>query len=319
MITNKQKPQTHQSGNTGLLILQWLTYAFWGWTIFFTSMLASNVLSHYMTQGNDDISSLYVVSGVLLLLPISVLCNWLYTKQEPVKKVGAASLILIIHAVLFALFSIGALTVVIFSLLQLLINSGDTSSIQITLYSGIIVASLYSILFLRTINPEYPRFGQKYFLATMVTFIGTALIFGFVGPVNSALVTRDDRLIDNNLYQIQSEIDSYVMQNKQLPDSLEKLKLSGDTKIIVDRELLTYMPNEKSPIVKEDITTYYYQLCATYVKANIVVDSYSSPSIYNESTKDEDGYSPYQDFDHPAGEYCYKLSSVYDSSSPVKR
>jgi len=298
----------HKTSNPGLIILQWLTYAFWGWTVFATSLLASNVLSHFLTDNNDDSFASYAIAAVLVLLPISIICNIFYTKKEPEKKIGAASIIMIIHAVLFALLSIGAVITIVVSLVQLLISSSDTTSTQIALYSAIIVAILYGVIFLRTLNIAKPIWFRKLFLGFMIITIGIISIFSVVGPVNGAIVTRDDRLIDGSLSNIQATIDNYVINQNQLPKTLKDIDLTGDAKKIVDNNLVQYTPNTKAPVIVSDTSKYYYQLCVTYKKKSLNNDIYAASYA---SSNDSDGYSSYvSTYYHPAGKYCYKLTST---------
>src|SRR5680860_463031 len=98
----------------GIIVLQWLTYAFWGLTVFATSLLSASVIAYFITPTNNNDFSAYATAAVLVLLPISVICDIFYSKQEPEHKTGASSIIMIIHAVFFALFSIGALIAIVF-------------------------------------------------------------------------------------------------------------------------------------------------------------------------------------------------------------
>ncbi len=297
-----------QSTNTpGTIILQWLTYAFWGWAVFFASLLAGNVFAHYLIANNDDSLSLYALAGVIIILPIALICDIYYSRVEPAKKLGIASVIMVIHAVLFALFSIGALVTIAFSIIQLLTISGDTSSNQVILYTSIIVSILYSVIFLRTLHPSQPSWLHKAFFGVIALAFGVLIVFGIVGPANGSLATRTDRLIDNNLSAVQYAIDGYVSTNSKLPANLDNVSLSGDAKKIVTDNLVQYITNSEPA----SSTQVYYQLCVDYAKASSNGGVYAYPTPIDSGVS---GYSSYAStYSHPAGHYCYKLTSYLSS------
>lgn len=303
----------HKLINPGLIVLQWLTYAFWGWTVFATSVLAASVIAYFiLPSGNNDFSA-YATAAVLVLLPIAVICDIFYSKKEPEHKTGAASIIMIIHAVLFALFGIAALVAIVFSVVQLLISSSNITGTQIALYSEIVVVALYGMAFLRTLLPVKLVKFRRIFPIFMVIVAGIISVFSIIGPIANAQLTRDDKLIDNNLSYIQSGIEGYVNSQNKLPDTLGNLDLSqtSDAKKLVDNKLVKYTPNSKPTVItpstlkpSASTATYFYELCVDYKAA--VKDNRLS---YTPTASDSDGYNSYvSTFNHPAGNYCYKIS-----------
>ena len=78
-------PAPHPATNTGQIILQWLTYALWGWTVLIMSILTGMVMASLI--GDADISSVaYPVAAVLVLLPAAFIADLFYSKQEPELK-----------------------------------------------------------------------------------------------------------------------------------------------------------------------------------------------------------------------------------------
>lgn len=153
-VTPISEPNT---SSPGLIVLQWLTYAFWGWTVLAMSVLTVTVLANFISKSDTSGFMPYGIAAVLVLLPISIICDVIYSKHEPLKKLGAASLVMIIHAVLFALFGIGSLIGIVISLVMLFTSSGDSSGTQTALYSSMIITVLYTAVFLRTMNPDEHR------------------------------------------------------------------------------------------------------------------------------------------------------------------
>jgi hypothetical protein len=67
------------------------------------SALTASVFAYFIAHSSDGKFMPFAIAAVLVLLPISIACDYFYSKQEPVKKTGAASIVMILHAVLFAL------------------------------------------------------------------------------------------------------------------------------------------------------------------------------------------------------------------------
>jgi competence protein ComGC len=302
----------------GQIVLQWLTYAFWGWTILGMSALTISVLANFISKAETGGFTPYGIAAVLVLLPISIVCDVFYSKHEPEKKTGAASIVMVIHAVIFAIFGIGSVIAIVFSIVSMLTSSSDSSSTQVALYSAMIISVLYAAAFLRTINPVRIPMVRRSFTIFMTLVVGVIAILGIVGPVANERSTRNDRLITSNLSSVKASIDSYANSKNKLPSSLNDLNLSGDAKKLVDTNQIKYTANSK-PVSTTSTstgttrktlttnTTYYYELCVNYTKAS----DKNRYSTYASSREDSDGYSTYiESYYHDAGEECYKIKTV---------
>jgi len=309
-----QAPQATQSVNTpAVLILQWLTYAFWGWTILAMSFLTSIVLATFILGTDASTYSPYVVAAVVVLLPISAITDKFYSKKEPVKKTGGATIIMVIHAVLFALFCIGSLIAIVFSIISYFTNSGGSSNTTVALLSAIIIMLLYASIFLRVLTPYKPTWLHKAFMFYMIIVVGIMVVLGIAGPTYQASVTKNDKLIENNLSSLTTSIDSYANSHNKLPQSLNQLSLSGDTATMVNKNLVTYIPDTQAAVYPDQSNsqnyyyqtpTYYYQLCVTYRKSS---GTGTNPSSYQNANN---GYSNYIDSSsHPAGKDCYNVAT----------
>lgn len=319
-------PPTHSAGN---IVLQWLTYAFWGWTVLATSVLVGTVFANLIFKSDTGGFMPYGIAAVLVLLPISIACDFFYSKQEPAKKTGATSIVMVIHAVLFALFAIGALITAVISVILIFTSSSDPKGAETTLLSALVIVALYVLTFLRTINPVRFPFVRRFYPVCMVAVVGIFAVLGIVGPMANAHRTKDDKLIEDNLSSIQSQIGGYVVSKHTLPASLDNLELQGDDAKLA--KLVQYKPNTKpaksnlSTSLNSSSTvdvfnrgqsspgkTYYYQLCVTFTEKS---SDYRPYDGYSTSyTKNDDGYSDYLSvYSHPAGPMCYKLSSSTDT------
>lgn len=306
--------------DSGLIILQWLTYAFWGWTVLALSVLTGTVLANFIADADTGSFTPYGIAAVLVLLPISFVCDYFYSKREPAKKVGAEVLVMVVHAVIFALFGIGTLIWAVISLVQLATSSDDTSAVQTSLFTALIVAVFYGATFLRTLNPGFAPWIRRFYGIFMVVAVGIIAILGITGPVAYERSTRDDRLVSNELSSLTSSISDYARQNDKLPADLYELNLEDETKQVVDKKLISYKPlgkntptnrqNDYSASSPSSLSrlpeVHLYELCATYAKPSKGYNGTKDYDVYGE----EDGYQTYiSAYSHPAGRVCYKLKT----------
>lgn len=313
----------HVSENSaGTIVLQWLTYAFWGWTLLAVNTLILMVM--FSLLKHVDLSSVipYAIASTFVLLPISLVCDFFYGKREPVKKTGPAVLVMVVHAVIFALFAIGSLIAGVFNIVQMMVSSvSDPESMTAWIISFGICTLLYGFTFLRTLNPlPSLRLPRVYPIVMSVVIVGF-IIAAFIGPVANSAKTRDDRDIDANLYNVSSAIDEYIAKNHKLPTSLDDVTLEDAAGVIVKKGLVTYIKEDRSSVSKsgevisdsdsEIETVYYrYQLCVDYKEKDASNGIYRS---YRTSTGATE-YNAYPDTtNHPAGKVCYKLESSVQS------
>lgn len=318
-------PQAQQpSVSPGLIVLQWLTYAFWGWTLLGLSSLTFIVIYNVIDQADTSATLPYALAAVLVLLPISIVCDLFYTRRETQKKRGANMVVMVIHAVIFALFAIGSLIGAIFSLVQIVVATGESSSAIAMLVSLLIITILYGLTFLRTLNPFKAELKTgKYYSIVMLVITGIFLALSITGPFAQSLLTKDDRRIEEHLGEVKGAIDNYAISNKSLPSSLSDVTIDNqDGQKLVDDNLVKYTAvSSTKPTISNtnisDVTntidindvdnsgdSYRYTLCVVYKKEK--KDSSSlSRSLYDSQ---DSGYNSYVDtYRHPAGRVCYKL------------
>lgn len=303
----------------GVLILQWLTYAFWGWLIMSLIWLITVILSNAITGA--DVSGIvpYAIAAAIVLLPIAFVTDFLYRKHEPVTKTGAATVIMVIHAVIFALLGIGALIVSVFTALNASINFERNNDVaMVAIFSALFAALVYAAAFLRTLNPFKARAGAKLLATRTYSFamLGVTvllLIFAIVGPVITTVATRNDRLIEQNIYSIESGVDDYANKHGELPATLDQVHISyKDGRAIVADGKVKYVPEGTSNTRKLTGHTYLrYQLCVNYERENDDTgygysSYYPSPNEYSTTI---------QPVPHEAGEVCYKLETFVPTNT----
>jgi hypothetical protein len=167
---------------TTTLILQWLTYAFWGWTVLALSALTISVFQRLIAGTDPSNFNYYVIAGLAVLLPISFVCDKFYSKQEPDKKTGSASLIMVVHAVIFALFTIASLLFAAWSVVGIATDSIDRSTHTSDLVAALFIGVFYAAIFMRTLNPTHRRWAPRIFRLAAVAVIAIFVILGFTRP-----------------------------------------------------------------------------------------------------------------------------------------
>lgn len=309
--TEKQPQPSEQSapshGSAGVLVLQWLTYAFWGWLVLALLWLMGVVLANALTDEPSTSMIPYAVAASIVLLPLAFVTDLFYRKYEPLKKVGGAAIIMIIHTVLFALLGIVSLIVTIFTALSMAIEASGSDAPLVVIGTAGFATLLYAGAFMRTLNPFKSTKPLFIYSLVMVGITAVLLLFAIVGPLAKSVATRGDRLIEQNLSSVEASIGNYVRENNKLPNSLEDITLSGEAEQLIEQDLVEY---KKEASVTTSIggsvaTEHRYQLCVTYAEAK---GDYVRPYQY----KGE--YTTYASTSsHGEGRICYKLqSTAYD-------
>lgn len=317
-LTPTPTPTTH---NPVLLVIQWLTYAFWGWTAIAIIVLTAMVSSYFLISKDVYSAIPYSLASVAVLLPISITCEILYNKKEQVKKIGGASIIMIIHAVIFALSFVGSLVTIILNLLNILIQTDTNPGTMTFIYTALVAAVFYAILFIRTILPEKIFKFRKFMIIALVAISLIMVIISILGPVVKSLTTKNDRLIEDNLSYVVDEISSYYSRNDILPNKLSDLESTNEkAKQLIDNSLVTYKKDsvddncfkdtyrisDSTNCLDQERPTAKYQLCVKYSES----DEDDSRYMYNYSKpySTDDEYETYvSTYNHPAGDVCYKL------------
>jgi hypothetical protein len=299
--------------NAGMIVLQWLTYALWGWTVLALSILTSIIMASFISSVDVGSSATYAIAAVLVLLPISFVCDFFYSKHESSHKVGIEIIVMVIHAVIFALFGIGSLIFGVFSIVMLLTSSSDSSGSMVSLTCSAIIAVYYGLTFLRTLNPAKLSWVKKQYKYLMLASVSVIIVLGITGPIAKERSLRNDKLIVNELGTVSAGVNDYYKAKNKLPSNLQQLDIDGDAKRLVDLNLVTYTAGKAVKPTSTD--TYDYGTGTTSIYGYTLCVSYKEKTHnYSSSNKnydvDDEGYTTYLSlYDHPAGKTCYKLKT----------
>lgn len=309
---SKVQAAKSQSGGSsaGIILLQWLTYAFWGWTILSLVWLVFIVIMTFATKANMSEMVPYSIAATMVLLPLSLVCDLFYGRYEPAHKTGAAMVVMVIHAVIFALFGIGMLISGVLTIVQIAIGTTPEvhDSAVTWVWTALISTAIYGLVFLRTLNPLPKLHLKQIFPALMALIVGTFIVLGFVGPVAKASLTRDDREISSSLDAIVQGVEGYTVGRGELPKTLQDVPVPPRGKSLVDRNLVTYKPDGKASVKQSDGTAeeqHRYQLCVTYKEADE-----AGREEYDDFGEEGEYKSNVSTYGHPAGNVCYKLKYV---------
>lgn len=311
-MNNNEKP----TNSPGIIIMQWLSYAFWGWLILSLIWLMSIILSNAILGDPVYEAVPYAIAASVVLLPIAFVCDFFYRKYEPTKKSGIAMVIMVIHAVIFALLGIGALIIAVFTMVNASITtSGSIDTHLVTIFTSLLATAMYGATFLRTLNPFKSSKPSLIYGLSMLLLTVTLIIFAIAGPLAKSYTSRDDRRIDSALRTADNAITSYVGSNNELPASLDILNFEDDNSTasdVVADGLIEYIPEGKVEDKSMNSRSIHrYQLCANYKSSTI-----KSGSSSNKEPRQSDEYSTYLSIKpHAAERVCYKLqtsSYLYD-------
>lgn len=313
----------------GVLVLQWLTYAFWGWTCLAMIWLTYVVSAHLI--GGDQSSSgmsAYILAAVLVLLPLSIGCDWFYSRKEPSKKTGASMVLMILHAVLFALLAIGSLIIFMYSLVQyMLVTPGDMTDTYIMMSTSITVAVIYLVVFLRTLNPLPKKKPGLILSIFMFVAIAILVTINLTGPIKTQKAIQQDNQTTEQLMSLVSDLNQHAKINNDLPASLSNSSFKGkDNPLVVSNavEYTRYDPvpsdqsteeADSSPDYDKPNSSYDglnhtklpFKLCVTY-KVDTSYD-YNQPLTIAQPSD-----SFYADQAHKDGKNCYELYAFASSS-----
>lgn len=334
------------------LVLQWLSYASWLW--FSGAILwLSAVVIGYFVEGSSVVSEVemvaYPIAAAVVLLLTSAVIDLFYARREPAHKEGFATVIMVIHAVIYALCGIGMLIITVFSLINLLIQGGTTNiagkgSLVILLMSLVGLVVYIGLIARITLSARIKRLPIVIAAVMAVLCIGF-VIAAFTGPVANAIVAKQDKQLETALPDVAYAVDDYVRSNGKLPNSLESIDFSNsyyggsaeDTKAVVAQGLVKYTPNTKAPrdegsiyytqgedsslrtgeSTKSSYLTYYYRLCVTW-HAEKKTGGYTTDPVPADDLSSTSGVSSsvindpsyITTYTHKKGEQCYDLSST---------
>lgn len=340
--------QNGVTNSGGVLVLQWLSYAFWGW---FGAALAvlSGITIGFFLSGNSAAASIgeglaYPLAAVIVMLVIALVTDFFYARHEPALKTGAANVIMLIHVVLYLLIAVGAVITIVFALISMLLADANVYSDghngqKIAMLTAAVVAVTFGALSFRALFGGRKGGVRKLFWLLMSILALVAIVSSIAGPAMKVSATKDDRLIETALPTLASNIQEYVRTNDKLPASLNEVKTTAympestdSVRMMVDKNLVTYKPNSK-PAKNSGDTVMPLDATAssktTTAAQGVSVSRPTSPRefyyqlcVTYKEAKNLEYYSRYTEansgdyvdssvstYSHPKGEVCYDVAA----------
>lgn len=336
----RDNPADQSRGNrAGALVLQWLTYAFWLWFAGSMAWLVAITLNFFIAGSGTrewGVEVAYPLAASIVMLLVALVCDVIYTRFEPPVKRGGSSVIMLVHAVLFGLATVGAMITALFAAIMMLVNSDPTDmvdGVKTTIATALVMMVLLGAIFVRVLFVDKIRRVRPIFwLLTGLVAVGF-MAASVAGPIMEANRSKDDRLIEDALPTLAQDISSYANKNNKLPEKLSDVTSNdsyGRKKVqaMLDKQLVTYKPNTQpaarqieigkdssmTTVLPPDLSrqVWYYQLCVTYKteKNQDKAYEYTAPDARSNSGASWDDLkysSSPMTYSHKAGEVCYDL------------
>jgi hypothetical protein len=313
----QQSTTSPEQNTSGVIILQWLSYAFWGWLILGLIWLLSVILINALLDRPVSDVVPYAIAASVVLLPIAFVTDLFYRKHEPITKVGGAMVIMVIHAVLFALLGIVSLIVAVFNGLNAAIETSGNSDAQlVVMFTALGATVLYAAAFVRTLNPFKSKKPLLVYSVAMTSVTILLLALAIAGPFVQTIATRDDRRIEQNLPSVSQAVRSYIEANEKLPANLSDIRLDDDeSEQLVKDGLVTYKAENSVPSTESPRNIEHrFQLCVSYKQADKSNRSYGSSYAEN---KDDYTAGYLNTYGHGKGNVCYKLSTITEAPASI--
>lgn len=315
MNDNNSKPESVKTKSSGgFIVLQWLSYAFWGWLGVSLIWLTALVLAFFIDDSQSRSAIAYALATNIVLLPVAFMTDLFHRKHELSEKAGFASVVMIIHSVLFALIAIGTLIGAVFVGISMLVDAQRDLSTQVVVLLTLVISSLvFAGLFLRVLNPSKTKQLPRLFAFSMLVLVLAFLVLSVVGPVARSISARSDIAIENGLSSVAQAISLYTKDNGKLPTNLGDVDYSSsEAKELINRDVVRYQ-QDQAPVsintssARSSTKRLYYQLCVTY-KYESDDSNNTYDGGYDNEVSSSLGYkSSVYTYSHPKGDVCYKL------------
>lgn len=331
-VTDLPKP------GPGVLVLQWLVYALWGWTVLVLSGLIALVVNTLLQPASDGWSSFfgggiaYLLAAAIVLFIIALVCDIFYSRAERRhSRSNGANVIMIIHAVIFALFGIGALITSVFGGVQLLIGETVESAGAVgNIITGAVVFVLYGLTLLRVLRPRWIKAVPVMYWLLMSIALFITVVLSVMGPVAQERLRNADKIVEEELPALVEAINYQTGQSGRLPRNLDEVSsydLVGTQKQRNDflESMVTYTPGKKltsssrlaepgamalddqDKLFATPTAVYLYQVCVEY-KSSTGDEGYSPAAPRYDENRYETSVSTYE---HKAGRTCYDVQTDY--------
>jgi len=242
--------------------------------------------------GSSDPQLKFAISALLIATPIYYLIlNLIYRglrKEEITKDSGIRRWLTYFTILVSSLIILGVFISVINNFL-----SGDLTSqfILKALAVFVIAAAVFSFYFYdirRSDLIKKDKIVKIFFYVSLVLVIAAFIAsWFFVESPKTARARRLDQIVVNNIYSLESAVNSYYDRYKKLPETLADIKAEKDIyltpNILID-------PETKDPIAYQKLGEKDFQFCATFRTDSAVTNGGRTLSYPTDSKNHAAGY-----------------------------
>jgi len=275
-----------------IVALYWSSISFVTLLWQFINNFLPDALEFYTNSYSLDLIR-FNVSAIIIVFPVFIAVSWylnkIYRRELAVRDSKIRKWLIYLTLFIASLVIIGDLIFVINSLL----GGEITTRFILKALSVVLVAGLVFGYYLDDVRREVPTKLAKYFAWTTSVLVLAVIVGSFfiVGSPTSARLNQFDQQKVYDLQEIQYQIVNYWQTKEKLPATLVDLtdSISGFRAPVDPQTNLPYQYTIKDA---EDLS---FELCATFNKQ---AQSNTPKSSYPAVSKD-------QNWDHPAGEFCF--------------
>jgi len=246
----------------------------------------------------------FAISSLIIVFPVFILVSWylnkVYRKEAAVRESKIRKWLLYLTLFIASLVIIGDLVAVI----NIFLNGEMTVRFILKALSVLLVAGVVLGYYLDDVRRETPTKLAKNFAwgTGAVVLVAVVGAFFVVGSPQSARLVQFDQQKIMDLENIQGQIVNYWQRKEVLPNSLNDLNDPiSSFKVPVDPQ--TNQPYQYNIKYSTDSSALQFELCANFNMSS----QNNAQSILNKPMPVAgipDSYN--QNWDHPAGDYCFE-------------
>jgi hypothetical protein len=265
------------------------------------------ITNDYNLYGYGSQSISWPVSILIIFSPIFLVLMWLLEKEyarEPEKKnTGIHKWLAYITLFISGLTLAGDLVAVLYYFID---GQELTAGFLLKVLAVLVVALSVFMYYIADLRGKLTPASHKMWRIIAGLIIVGAIVWGFAvlgSPRTQQLIKYDQQKI-SDLQNIESEISSYVNQKGVVPT-----KISDLTEIYYSANWIDSQTGKQYEYEKINATS--YKLCAEFNKELSV---HNSPELYAYAGNTGD------QFNHPAGHYCFETDNVtplYPIQKPI--